>query len=241
MAAWRAMLFGPAFTVLLHTTALRHGTKRLKATVCGELAMSAASIAWIFGVSGSGVLNYHVMAMLAAHCMTAFFAVWTVHHHCDRTHYLARTLRSRMKNAITFDMFRHIGHHLFPAVPTRHLAKLSERLDVAAPELKTECRFLKLEIPNGNTDAAMGSGRRENSLRHLFHPDGREPSVQFPGTCGAAGTKARAVASRRHDSHDRHDGGGRRSGAAELAYAHRRSAAVRNHLSGAVLSASLLE
>jgi len=103
--------------------------------------MSAAWIAWIFGVSGSGVLNYHVMAMLAAHCMTAFFAVWTVHHHCDRTHYLARTLRSRMKNAITFDMFRHIEHHLFPAVPTRHLAKLSERLDVAAPELKRNIVF----------------------------------------------------------------------------------------------------
>jgi fatty acid desaturase len=38
-------------------------------------------------------------------------------------------------------MFRHIEHHLFPAVPTRHLAKLSERLDVAAPELKSKIVF----------------------------------------------------------------------------------------------------
>jgi fatty acid desaturase len=141
MPAWRALLFGPAFTVLLHTTALRNGTGRLKATVCGELLMCAVWIAWVFGVSRSRVLQYHVLAMMAGHCMTAFFAVWTVHHHCDRTHYLARTLRSRIKNAITFDMFRHIEHHLFPAVPTRHLATLSERLDVAAPELKRKIVF----------------------------------------------------------------------------------------------------
>jgi fatty acid desaturase len=141
MPAWRALLFGPAFTVLLHTTAFRHGKRRLAATVFAELLMNAVWIAWVFGRSGSSVLKYHVMAMTAGHCLTAFFAVWTVHHHCDRTHYLARTLRSRFKNAVTFDMFRHIEHHLFPAVPTCHLAKLSERLDVAAPELKRNIVF----------------------------------------------------------------------------------------------------
>jgi fatty acid desaturase len=141
MPAWRTLLFGPAFTVLLHTTALRHGGRRLKAIVCGELLMDAFWIAWVLGFSGSNMLKYHVIAMSIAHCLTAFFAVWTVHHHCDRTHYLARTLRGRIKNAITFDMFRHIEHHLFPAVPTRHLAALSERLDAEAPELKQKIVF----------------------------------------------------------------------------------------------------
>ena len=79
--------------------------------------------------------------MAAGHCLTAFFAVWTVHHHCDRTHYIARTLRGRIRNALTFNMFRHIEHHLFPAVPTRHLAALSIRLDEAAPELKKKIVF----------------------------------------------------------------------------------------------------
>lgn len=141
MPAWRALLFGPAFTVLLHTTAFRRGKRRLAATVLTELLMNALWITWVFALSGSSVLKYHVTAMLAGHCFTAFFAVWTVHHHCDRTHYLARTLRGRIKNAVTFDMFRHIEHHLFPAVPTRHLEKLSERLDVAAPELKRNIVF----------------------------------------------------------------------------------------------------
>jgi fatty acid desaturase len=114
---------------------------QLKAAVIGQLMMCGAWVAFVFGYAGSGVLRYHVAAMGAAHCFTAFFAVWTVHHHCDRTHHLARTLRNRIKNAITFDMFRHIEHHLFPAVPTRHLAELSVRLDRAAPELKKRIVF----------------------------------------------------------------------------------------------------
>lgn len=141
MPWWRALLFGPQFTVLLHVTALRLGAGRLKAAVTGQLLMNALWIGLVFGISGSRVLRYHVMAMAAGHCFTAFFAVWTVHHHCDRTHYLARTLRNRIKNAITFDMFCHIEHHLFPAVPTCHLAELSRRLDAAAPELKSKIVF----------------------------------------------------------------------------------------------------
>lgn len=141
MPWWRALLFGPAFTVLLHVTALRHGTQQLRATVIGELLMNATWIALVFRVFNSGILRYHVVAMAAGHCLTAFFAVWTVHHHCDRTHHLARTLRNRIKNAITFDMFRHIEHHLFPAVPTCHLTELSDRLDAVAPELKQKIVF----------------------------------------------------------------------------------------------------
>ena len=34
-------------------------------------------------------------------------------------------------------MFFHLEHHLFPKVPTCHLATLAARLDRAAPELAT--------------------------------------------------------------------------------------------------------
>lgn len=141
MPWWRALLYGPVFTYRLHATALRLGSSRLRRTVCAELLLTSAWTLWVFWYSGSRVLHYQVTAMAAAHCFTAFFAVWTVHHHCDRTHYLARTLRNRIKNSVTFDMFRHIEHHLFPAVPTRHLATLSERLDIAVPELKQHIVF----------------------------------------------------------------------------------------------------
>ena len=141
MPAWRALLFGPLFPILLHTTALRYGNAKLRATVAAELLLNAAWTMLVFGVWHSSLLRYHVLAMAAGQCLTAFFAVWTVHHHCDRTHYVARTLRHRIKNRITFDMFRHIEHHLFPQVPTCHLPELSRRIDLAAPELRSKIVF----------------------------------------------------------------------------------------------------
>jgi fatty acid desaturase len=72
--------------------------------------------------------------MAVGQCLSAFFAVWTVHHECDGETRIARTLRNRLKSVIAFDMFYHLEHHLFPKVPTCHLATLAERLDRAAPD-----------------------------------------------------------------------------------------------------------
>jgi len=141
MPAWRALLFGPAFPVLLHATALGHKQKALRAQVIGELAANVIWVSMVFDVWHVGVLRYHVIAMAVGQCFTAFFAVWTVHHHCYRTHYIARTLRNRIKNAVTFQMFLHIEHHLFPAVHTCHLSALSQRIDEVAPELKSKIVF----------------------------------------------------------------------------------------------------
>lgn len=141
MPAWGALLFGPVFPILLHVTALRHGDWKLRAAVIAELGMTAVWAALVFGVFQSQTLRYHAIAMAAGQCFTAFFAVWTVHHHCDRTHYIARTLRNRVKNAITFNMFLHVEHHLCPRVPTCHLQELSRRIDRAMPELKRKIVF----------------------------------------------------------------------------------------------------
>lgn len=141
MPAWRALLFGPLFPVLLHVTAFRYGNRKLRMTLAGELLLSLVWIAMVFGVLHCRVLEYHVSAMLVGQCMTAFFAVWTVHHHCDRTHHLARTLHHRVKNRITFNMFLHIEHHLFPRVPTCHLPELSRRIDHVAPDLRSKIVF----------------------------------------------------------------------------------------------------
>ena len=93
-------------------------------------AMVAAAI-----LVPSAWFRYHVCAMIAGQCLTSFFAVWTVHHDCEREGAFARTLRGVLKNVATYSMFFHVEHHLFPAVPTRHLPQLAERLDKAAPEL----------------------------------------------------------------------------------------------------------
>ena len=73
--------------------------------------------------------------MAAGRCLTAFFAVWTVHHDCAGRTIPARTLRNRSRSILTADMFFHVEHHLFPKVPTRHLPELACRLDAAVPGL----------------------------------------------------------------------------------------------------------
>ena len=87
------------------------------------------------------MLIYHIIAMTIGQCLSGFFAVWTVHHDCDRSHYIARTIRNPYKAFVTYNMFYHVEHHLFPSVPTCHLPELAKRLDGAAPELKSKLVF----------------------------------------------------------------------------------------------------
>lgn len=137
MPAWRAVAFGPVFPLLLHATAWRVGTPTQRGWIALELAANALWVALVFGVLDVAWLRYHVLAMAVGQCLTAFFAVWTVHHDCERDGALARTLRSRFKSLLAYDMFYHLEHHLFPAVPTRRLAVLARRIDAAVPGLAT--------------------------------------------------------------------------------------------------------
>jgi fatty acid desaturase len=132
--AWGALVSGPAFPVRLHLAAWRLATLPHRRWIAAELALTAGVLALAVGVLDLPVLVYHVAAMAAGQCLTAFFAVWTVHHDCDHRPF-ARTLRNRLKSAIAMDMFFHVEHHLFPRVPTCRLARLAQRLDRVAPEL----------------------------------------------------------------------------------------------------------
>jgi fatty acid desaturase len=82
-----------------------------------------------------------MFAMMVGECLTGFFAVWTVHHDCDPEHQLARTQRGWWKTALTYQMFYHVEHHLFPAVPTPRLPELAARLDSAMPHLRDQQVF----------------------------------------------------------------------------------------------------
>lgn len=135
MAWWQAVLWGPAFPLVLHSAALRQGRPHTRTWICLELIANGAVIAAAFFLWPSRPLSYHVSAMAVGQCLTAFFAVWTVHHDCDPSRDIARTLRNRLKSRIAFDMFFHVEHHLFPRVPTCRLPELARRLDAVAPEL----------------------------------------------------------------------------------------------------------
>ena len=94
-------------------------------------------------------LRYHVIAMGVAQCLTAFFAVWTVHHDTADARYPARTQRGRLRNFVSYHMFLHVEHHLFPQVPTCHLPTLARRLDRVMPDLQSEASTTILSLRPG--------------------------------------------------------------------------------------------
>ncbi|MEM7394689.1 MAG: fatty acid desaturase [Verrucomicrobiota bacterium] len=134
MPWWKALLFGPVFPVMMHLKAWQVGTRKLRRWMMAELAGNAIWLYLIFFEFRLTWLQYHAIFMMTGHCFTAFFAVWTVHHDCEPDGLFARTLRNRFKNFVTYSMFYHMEHHLFPSVPTRKLKRLADRIDRVAPE-----------------------------------------------------------------------------------------------------------
>jgi fatty acid desaturase len=134
MPAWKAILVGPLFPMRLHVNAWKKARGANFRWIMAELAVTSGLLV-AAGAFPVPWFRYHILAMVAGQCLTSFFAVWSVHHDCDEPGPFARTLRGLLKNAATYNMFFHVEHHLFPAVPTCHLPQLAQRLDAVAPEL----------------------------------------------------------------------------------------------------------
>jgi fatty acid desaturase len=134
LSALGAILLGPRFPVRLHRAALVGASRVKRSWIIAELAGNGVWLALLPGAIACGPLRYHWLCMATAQCLTAFFAVWTVHHGCSATGAIARTIRNPVRNTVTFNMFFHLEHHLYPQVPTAHLPTLARRLDQAAPE-----------------------------------------------------------------------------------------------------------
>jgi fatty acid desaturase len=132
---WKVLLAGPYLIVRLHAAAWRLGKRRDRMFIAIELAAIAIVTALILVVLPIPALKWHAAAMLSGECLTAFFAVWIVHRGCDADGQIARTQRGWTKNLISYSMFYHLEHHLWPGVPTCHLPHLAARLDRIAPQV----------------------------------------------------------------------------------------------------------
>lgn len=131
---WQALLIGPLFLIRLHVWAWKLASRHKRIWIAVELLTIAAVLACALVFRHFTALRWHTGAMLLGESLTGFFAVWIVHHGCH-AHEPGRTQRGRWLNLLSYSMFFHAEHHLFPAVPTAHLPELARRLDAVAPGL----------------------------------------------------------------------------------------------------------
>jgi fatty acid desaturase len=139
MSLWQVLAYGPLFPFECHIAALGEGGPVWRRRVLIDLALNLVMPVLAFGM-GWGFVVWHWLAMLAAQCFTALFAVWITHRGCDKSALVARTQRGRMVNAVSYNMFFHLEHHLFPGVPVRHLPELARRLEAVEPAFATAIR-----------------------------------------------------------------------------------------------------
>lgn len=132
MKFWQVVLYGPFFPIECHIAALREGGPAWRRKVLIDLGLNLALPALAVGF-GLAFIAWHFLAMLAAQCFTALFAVWITHRGCDESALVARSQRGRMVNAVSYNMFFHLEHHLFPGVPVKRLPLLAERLEAVEP------------------------------------------------------------------------------------------------------------
>ena len=137
MSFRQVLLYAPLFPLEMHSDAWRRGGPALRRRMTIDLALNLILAA---AAAASAPLRYHLAVMLVAQCLTAFFAVWITHHGCDGEALVARTQRSRLVNFVTYNMFFHLEHHLFPAVPVKRLGRLAARIDAACPEVTAAAR-----------------------------------------------------------------------------------------------------
>ncbi|PIF46555.1 fatty acid desaturase [Chryseobacterium sp. 52] len=140
MKWYEAILYGPKHMFLIHWITWKKANVTYKKNMLTEL-ISIAAFTGIVVYFQIHFLIYHMLIMFLGEFLMAFFAVWTVHHDTHENPHIARTQRGSWKNKLTFSMFYHMEHHLFPAVPTIRLPELAQRIDQALPELEKKQTF----------------------------------------------------------------------------------------------------
>ncbi|UHO39595.1 fatty acid desaturase [Chryseobacterium capnotolerans] len=140
MKWYEAILYGPKHLFLIHWITFKKANKTYRKNMFLELGSIGvmATVIFYFQIH---VLMYHTVVMIFGELLMAFFAVWTVHHDTHENPGIARTQRGFWKNKLTFSMFYHMEHHLFPAVPTIKLPELADRIDKKLPELNKKQTF----------------------------------------------------------------------------------------------------
>lgn len=145
---WYSVLaYGPLFPVHMHRHAWQSGGPVVRRRMMIDAALTLAMLlSWI--ATGWTWLGYHLAFAATAQCFTAYFAVWITHHGCSDSPLIARTQRNWLINRLSYNMFFHLEHHLFPGVPVKRLPRLAARLDAAFPSIIAQAgRVIPIDAP----------------------------------------------------------------------------------------------
>lgn len=134
MRWYQVLAYGPLFPIEMHRNAWTQGGPAVRARIRIDACLNLAMLALWLG-TGWVWLGYHLAFAATAQCFTAFFAVWITHHGCNDGVLIARTQRNPLINWLSYNMFFHLEHHLFPGVPVKRLPQLAARLDAAFPAI----------------------------------------------------------------------------------------------------------
>lgn len=137
---WYQALFGG---LLFRYRLFRHGFALAPTAQKTKILLESLAIIVFAGVAfwtQAEILLYQFAVMFVMNAFAGVIAVWALHHDCDSDNGQmltnARTERHPLVNALSFNLFYHAEHHLFPAVPTQNLPKLAELLDKVAPQIR---------------------------------------------------------------------------------------------------------
>jgi fatty acid desaturase len=132
--AWKVFLYGPRFPFDLNLATWRRGSARWRRRIAIDWGLVFVFISASF-ISGHNGFQMHAAAMIIGQCLTAYFAVWITHQGTIGTGLAGRSQRGALA-WLSYQMFYHREHHLFPKVPVSRLSELARRLDDTVPDYK---------------------------------------------------------------------------------------------------------
>jgi fatty acid desaturase len=127
----RALLHSPMYPWHIHATALRRGNARTRRWVRRELIAVTIVQAAIWSIDALAALRSVSIALVIANLSAAMVGIWAVHRGCEHDGFIARSSRWPLLDRLAGNMFLHLEHHLYPAVPTCRLPELTQRFDAA--------------------------------------------------------------------------------------------------------------
>ena len=128
-----AICYGPVFLVRLwcwaHQRARDDRTQRAWLIAEASLPFAALIAGALLVPVTPALLGYAIMAIVGS-WVYPLLNVYLPHHDYSPTPLTqTRTLRGRIIPAVFLELTYHLEHHLYPQVPSHHLAELARRLD----------------------------------------------------------------------------------------------------------------